>query len=271
MYVGIPVHNQFHVLLECLYNISECASDPENLKIMLFDNGSDQLLSDFVRDNWKRCNNVEVIMRSETNLGVPIANNAFLDWARMTGDASFVAIMHSDTRIYEKNWDLKLTRMFEEVNPGVVGFFGAYGIGRQDLYKTPYELHQLVRTATVAGSRCRLDPNVHGQRQFEHAYEKCTVLDGYFLATSTSLKYDEAVPHHMYDNDVCLQSINQGKENYVINFDNVHLGGQTDVTTQWNEVFGMTKDEIHKKAHVHFYDKWAPGKNNINIPYNIRG
>lgn len=269
MYVGIPVHNQFNVLLECLYNITENASSPENLKIMLFDNGSGRKLADFIEKYWSHVNNVDVVMRSEENLGVPSANNAFLSWAVKTGNADYVSIMHSDTRIYEKSWDVKLDEIFRELNPGVVGFFGAHGIGRHDLYRAPYELHQLVRVGTVAGNRCRLDPMVHGHRQISENYTKCTVLDGYFLATSTKLHYDEAVPHHMYDNDICLQSIDKGMSNYVVNFDNVHLGGQTDVNTEWNTVFGKSKDEIHKQAHVHFYQKWAPGKNNIDLPYFV--
>jgi GT2 family glycosyltransferase len=89
------------------------------------------------------------------------------------------------------------------------------------------------------------------------------VLDGFCLICNIKMLekvggFDErSYPlHHMYDNDICLESIRAGYKNIVIDMDVDHHGGMTDVGEDWAAPFGKTKDQVHKEAHPPFYQKW---------------
>jgi GT2 family glycosyltransferase len=268
MIVGIPVHNAFDTLFNAIDVCVAAAKAPEHLEFVLYDNGSLTSLEQAMDERYSNAVFSYHVVRSETNVGVPVACNYMIDYAKNKSEL-FAAIMHSDTVIYQQDWDIYLQGAFAATNAGVIGFYGADGIGTHDIYKNPYRLTQMIRIHTNAGSRCRLSPQVHGHLIFEEDLKACTVLDGFFLATNVNLRFDEASPHHMYDNDICLESISAGYMNFILNMDCDHPGGATDSGTDWNTIFNRTKQQIHSDAHVHFYNKWAPGNRNITLPYFI--
>lgn len=268
MIVGIPVHNAFDTLFNAIDVCVAAAKVPENLEFVLYDNGSLTKLEQAMDDRYSTATFSYHVVRTETNVGVPVACNYMIDYAKNKNEP-FAAIMHSDTLIHQKDWDIYLQGAFAALNPGVIGFFGADGIGTHDIYQMPYRLTQMIRIGTSSGSRCRLPVQVHGQELFTEDLRQCAVLDGFFLATNVNLRFDEASPHHMYDNDICLESISAGYKNFILNMDCDHPGGATDSGTDWNNVFNRTKQQIHADAHVHFYNKWAPGKRNLTMPYFI--
>lgn len=268
MIIGIPVHNAFDTLYKAIDTCVAAATVPEHLEFVLYDNGSTTSLKQAMDERYPNSVFSYHVERSEINVGVPVACNFFLDWAKNKGE-SFASIMHSDTYIYQQGWDIYLQGAFAALNPGVIGFFGAAGIGTDDIYRSAYRLTQMIRVHTYSGDRCRLSSDVHHQHKFSEDLMQCAVLDGFFLATNVNLRFDEASPHHMYDNDICLESISAGYKNFVLNMDCDHPGGKTDGGTEWNEVFNRTKSQIHADAHVHFYNKWFPGNRNITLPYFV--
>lgn len=231
-------------------------------RYIIVDNGSEPK----VRDWLIGLSGDDMVIRNSENVGLPKA----LNQARSIATTDYIFNTHSDLMMYEQDWDQIIEDCINEAgNVGVAGFFGALGIGTSDLYKSPYQMQQLVRVNTLSGDRCKLNPAIHHQSQFNQRYAKCAVLDGFSLIARRELKFWDKSVHHQYDQNLCLESINNGFQNIVINMDVDHIGGQTDVGEDWASPFGKTKQQIHEESHIPFYEEWRPGKHNISLPYHI--
>lgn len=231
-------------------------------RYIIVDNGS----TPPVRDWLLGLTGDDIVIRNSENVGLPKAMNQ----ARKVSDADFILYTHTDVLMYEQDWDTKITKILEGLGSvGVAGAFGALGLGTGDLYQSPYRMQQLVRTRTLAGNKCRLNPLVHGQMQFHEEFQRCAVLDGFLLIVRNGLTFWDQSVHHMYDNDICFESMDKGWQNIVINLDIDHLGGKTDVNEDWASPFGKSKAEIHAESHLPFYEKWRPGKRGIHLPYSV--
>jgi glycosyltransferase involved in cell wall biosynthesis len=259
--VCIPVLNQPEVTQATLDSLKARQKD-KNIKYIIVDNGS----TPPVRDWLIGLTGEDVVIRNQKNVGLPKA----LNQALRVNDADYLFCTHTDVVMYEQDWDEIVLKAIEEAgNVGVAGFFGAKGIGTPDIYHTPYMMQQLVRTNPISGNRCKLNLATHGQMTFDHLWEKCAVLDGFSLIVHKDLKFWTNSVHHCYDNQVCLEAINSGKQNIVINMDVDHLGGRTDVGEDWASAFGKTKQQVHAEAHIPFYEYWKPGKQNIKLPFSV--
>lgn len=85
----------------------------------------------------------------------------------------------------------------------------------------------------------------------------------------TIVVWDNA-PHHMYDHDVCMESIDKGYTNWTLNIDHDHQGGVSVCRENWTRDFQYTGDEIHDLASIEFYNKWKhklPMKHESIISY----
>src|SRR5262249_38051368 len=98
-----------------------------------------------------------VIYNSAHNLGVV----GSYDKGYRESTADLLAYTHDDTVIYEPGWDERVIREFEDSSVGVVGFGGAIAHGSEELYKSPYDYHQLGRAGYLSNVN---DAEVHGQR-----------------------------------------------------------------------------------------------------------
>lgn len=258
--ICFPVLNQEESTQKAL-NSFKWNQDDKNRHIIV-DNGSKR----FVRDWLEGLEGEDMVIRNSENVGLPKAMNQALQISR----ADYTLFTHTDVEMFEPGWDVKIKRILTDLGSvGVAGFFGARGIGAQHMYQVPYQMNQLARWGTLAGNRCRLDPNVHGHLQFADEFQRCAVLDGFCLIVKRGLKFWDKSVHHNYDNDICLESIDAGWQNIVINMDVTHYGGRTDVNEDWASPFGKSKAEIHSESHVPLYEKWRPGNRNIALPYGI--
>ncbi len=253
--IGVPVLNQeiqtkkfLKLLQEHTHKIDE---------IIIIDNGSDKeftsSLHSFNLDS-DIINKIKVI-RNDNNIGVRPALNQI--WEESKGD--IILFTHNDVEIYTNGWDDMIRDTFnEQTDAGIVGAYGAKGIGTADIYKKPYEMCQLARTLNV--SDARMDREVHGFRHLNNKFENVAVFDGYFMAIKKELLdkvggFSDILPqHHNYDNLICIQSIENGYENIVIRLDTYHVGGQTDVGEDWTKGFKREKSEIHADAHPPLYE-----------------
>ena len=255
----VPVMNQQEVTQQWLTSFKTTKDTAENLiPIIVIDNGSNPP----VRDWLIGLEEPDIVVRNQNNIGVLPALNQGWAVAKELG-IDYIFYTHNDVLMYEQGWDAKLLRLIETTpNVGVAGFYGAKGIGVPGIYDTPYAMHQLIRIENV--SNARMDMGVHGFRNIRAGeYEEVAVMDGFSLIVSVELlnKVDgfdwRRYPlHHMYDNDICLESINAGYKNYVFAMDCQHLGGRTDVGENWAKAFGKEKHEVHQEAHPPFYEKW---------------
>lgn len=242
--VGIPVLGQNETLQKNIKSWKENASKP--IDFVLFDNGSTPAIPE----------GDYTLIRSEKNIGVPQAMNAIMD----SVEADYYVLIHSDVECFEKDWDVRLVEAIYEIRnqgstPGVIGGFGSLQLGANDIYITPYNKGQLGRAYNIQGTKNRLD-QVHGGTQFQELVKQCITLDGYMLITHKSLRYWDNAPHHMYDHDICMESIDKGMTNWTWNIDHLHEGGVSVCREDWTRDFKYDGDEIHDLAHTEFYKKW---------------
>lgn len=271
--VVVPVLNQQELTQNFLNKLRETEGEAK-LPLLIIDNGSDVP----VRDYLQGLREGDFVIRNDENVGVLKALNQA--WQFLKNSTDYIFYIHNDVLIHEKGWDDKLMRvLFQNEYPfgiGVAGFYGAKGIGVPGIYNAPYQMHHLIRLENV--SNCvRMNAAVHGFRLIRNGkeVEEVAVMDGFSLIVNTELLnkiggFDRNYPpHHMYDNDICLEALNAGYRNIVIAMDAEHLGGRTDVGENWNKPFNKEKHEIHADAHPVFYEKWRPGKHKIGLPYRV--
>jgi glycosyltransferase involved in cell wall biosynthesis len=263
--IGIPVLNQFSETARCLKQIHDTAKNFK--KIYIVDNGSSP---EFVASlkgakiDSEIINKI-VIIRNKKNVGVRPALNQI--WKASTED--IIVFTHNDVEFFEPDWDKKVIEAFDRhPQAGIIGAYGAKGLGSNDIYEEPYQIMQLARGGNV--SNCIMNMNVHGFRKLQAPYENVAVFDGFFMAIKKELLdktngFSNILPqHHNYDNLISIQSIEHGYENIVIPFGFSHLGGRTDVGEDWTQGTGKTKQDIHTEAHPPLYE-YGRGKLPIAI------
>lgn len=278
--VGVPILNQKEVSQQFLDTLKENRS--EKTPLVIVDNGSEPELRDWLVG----LEDQDFVIRNAENEGVLKSLNQIYRIASTVYDANYIFYTHNDVMIYEKGWETKIKRIIEAENSnhpnkiGVAGFYGAKGIGTPDIYRSPYQMQQMIRVENV--SNCNRMDAVHGYRNIRIGEtEDVAVMDGFSLIVNVELLdriggFDRTYPpHHMYDNDICLESLDKGYRNIVMAMDAQHLGGRTDVGEDWTKNMGMTKQEVHTAAHPVFYDKWSPsnvenGKHKISLPVRVQ-
>lgn len=271
--VCVPIMNQEDITWESFKSFWENETTGL-IDFVLIDNGSTKPLRE-----WLPKIDKVYIIRNDKNVGVLPALNQGYMFAK-TLNADFIYYSHNDVMMYEDGWDAKLMRILGEVsNVGVAGFYGAKGIGTHDIYKSPYVMQQLIRIENVSNCN-RMDAN-HGYRNIRHGeWEEVAVMDGFSLIVNMQLLNKlggldtRTGIHHNYDNNICLDSLNNEYRNIVIAMDAQHLGGRTDVGEDWASPFGKTKQQVHEEAHYPFYEKWHPahvisGNNKISLPVRV--
>ena len=89
--------------------------------------------------------------------------------------AEVIACFHDDLLIEADNWDTHVLRVFDQVqDTGLAGFGGARGLGLDEIYKVPYNPHQLARIDFRSNMR---DAELHGSREQWTTQVAC--LDGF--------------------------------------------------------------------------------------------
>lgn len=256
--IVIPILNQFEEAAGYLDSWFALAKDRVNL--IIIDNGSDEhwfCSKDHIR--WvSEGHNVSVLTNPE-NVGV---YPTFAQGYKAAIYTPWIFYSHSDVEMLVPGWDVRLREMLEVAhsrNAGVCGMFGAKGIGTPDLYKAPYAFTQMMRwdCHTVESM---VDA---GGTEVSQDLTRCMVLDGFSLIVRRDMvdviggfKHEQYPVHHMYDNDICLESHYAGFKNFVLDLDCVHHGGMTSTREKWAEKMGTTDLDVHRAAHVAFYDKW---------------
>jgi len=255
----------------------DTADNWDNIERIIVDNGSNPPLT--LHETLDA--GIKMI-RNEKNMGVPVG----MDQVYRNSTADYIAIPHNDVTMYEKGWDTKIIQIIEEANKiqevGVAGVFGAKRMGSNDLYKIPYQNTQLMRGHMVS-SMPRAGKG-HGQRPIKDngLWEKVAVLDGLvlifsrkFLDANGGIDCNSIPIFFNYDQHPCLQAINLGYQNIVMNIDVDHVSGMTNNNEKWEEGTGKTQLEIHRDAgYPDFYFYWHPdnvksGKNKICLPYSV--
>lgn len=153
-----------------------------------------------------------------------------------------LAFFHNDVIVYEKGWDTKVRKAFEE-DPtlGLAGWFGHEGVhhngGRQGCWSA------------------MLEAEYHGNRLEGVDKRYITSVDGFSIICRKEMldkkggfdtktyKY-----HHLYDKDIGLESLSRGYRNIVMNIECHHISGVTANRTDWqnqaNQLMGSNSGDM---------------------------
>lgn len=204
-----------------------------------------------------RSNDIGVSLTTPDYLGPVPAFRLGVDLAlQITAPDGIIACLHDDLLIEEQNWDAKVMAFFN-LHPevGLIGFGGGTGLGSDDIYKAPYNPHQLARQDFVSNMR---EAEAHGRRATLPVRVAC--LDGFsqigrvaYLRGFNRSDYGEflrshndplaefrrsnifgelcasGVIHHAYDAYLGAQAISRGWQVYMLPIACHHYGGQTAV------------------------------------------
>lgn len=184
-------------------------------------------------------------------------------------DANVILLLHNDVRLQEFGWDRKLRSFYEwawRFRLGIcVGFSGAYGIGRSDIYKTDYDPTQLARQHFISNMA---SAESHGERVLEPRRVAC--FDGFsfsgpvrFLQRAFHL-LDEVhqIKHHAYDTMLGLVAHDHGLESWFLPVQCEHYGGMTTTRPDyldWAAENHGSDAAIWQQAHRAFYE-YGKGK-----------
>lgn len=189
----------------------------------------------------------------DDNIGLILS----LQYAYENSTADILAYIHNDLYIYKHGWDHEVIQLFEteQLNAGLVGFFGAEGLhpntGRFYVYSN------------------MLEAEIHGHRA-NSGFMEVAVLDGMSLICSRAMldvrngvDTDFSI-HHFYDLDLCMESLDRGFKNYALFTPIHHQSGLTacrPLFQDWlNARLGVTEQAeqlIYMKNKQRFMEKWT--------------
>lgn len=167
-----------------------------------------------------------------------------MDLALASGDP-IIACLHDDLRIDDPTWQAQVEAYFaDHPRCGLLGFGGALGLGRPDIYRHPYDPYDLVRR----DFRSNLDDaEVHGIRSLVPHRVAC--LDGFsqifrreFAETRPyQYLYDHGIFHHFYDGALGCLAHRYAWEVHYLPIPCHHYGGRTAVGDQGYQEWALAQ------------------------------
>ena len=221
------VINRIGFIEKLVKSLDETLSKPRKLTIL--DNGSDKDVKGYAEKIGAG------YIRNETNKGIYKA----YDQAYRATKEKYLAMVHNDIYIFEKNWDKRVLDIIEEVEKkygkkvGIVGFAGSAG-GNKDASRAGF----MSNLISFEGSQ---EAEVHGLRITDH--HPAVFLDGSVMICSREMLdkiggIDTGYKcHHIYDYEMSLASINAGFVNVVVGVKFAHRGGITAISYEAQESF----------------------------------
>ena len=162
-----------------------------------------------------------------------------------------LGFVHDDTKIYERGWDRRVLREFEDPLVGLVGFGGAPGFCHPNLKPENYSLGAMGRIGFRSNMR---NAEVHGSRMT--GAENATILDGFamfvrreVLEKAGGWPVDSPVSYWMYDAWLACITRELGYKIRIVGVDCDHLGGRS---TGMNPNLKMNAEEAHEYVYRRF-------------------
>ncbi len=148
-------------------------------------------------------------------------------WRNTTED--IICYMHDDVEVFEKNWDIRVLKEFEDPTIGVVGFGGALGLGMGDLYDPPYEIRKFARQQFMSNMR---SAELHGARFTGERDVSC--FDGFAIFVRRELlkkmggwPVSTPIGYWWYDQMLGCEAKRRGYRCRLVGVDCEHLGGKS--------------------------------------------
>lgn len=259
--IAIPIMDQLADSIGILKLLRDNSS--KNVEFLIIDNGSVDPVSERIYKYVKpgRLN----FIRNEENIGLVKTMQQIYENCQ----TDYLAILHDDVFIYEKDWDVRVLKIMKELpNIGVAGFFGIQGIGM-----VGERIQDVEKETQAPGISNMLEAEQHGMR-IRTDWTPCATVDGFSMIINMELLkktngFDQQYKfHHYYDRDICLESLRHGYNNIVINVPCHHLSGLTANRGQYQSwIDGKTATERTGDKEMRTGDKWTHDTN-AEIFYN---
>ena len=173
-------------------------------------------------------------------------------------DSDIIAHIHDDVMIHEQGWDERVLKQFEDPKVGLVGFAGALGHGRPEMYTAPYDIGNMVRLHFYSNMRTA---EQHGHRFTGEC--DVAVLDGLALFVRRSVLdkvggWPVEAPYGfwLYAEWLSCEVRRQGLKIRLVGVDCHHIGGQTSAISAVQDDYTL--------AHQYLYDH-----NKDVLPYMV--
>lgn len=168
--------------------------------------------------------------------------------------------IHDDVDILEKNWDVRVRNCFlAHSDVGLAGFACALGLGMDEIYKAPYQLHHVGRH--TFGSNM-VGAHIHGFVTTED--REAASPDGFSMIIRRTLLDKiggwDWFPflHHVYDYAIACQARRHGYRCWLIPVHVLHHGGKTacgPIHQETAKKYGGDT-QVHAEAHRWLYDNF---------------
>lgn len=202
----------------------------------------------------------DLIISSPEIMGVVPAFNLGIAAAAASG-VDVIAAFHDDLRIDQPGWDQIVIDHFASHPKCVLaGFSGADGLGAENIYKVPYEPHQLARQGFYSNM---IEAEKHGRRETVARRSACA--DGFsqigrtdFMQNAFKHFTELGIIHHSYDSwlGAKLHRKNLGSECWFLPIACHHHGGVSATAppyAEWSKQHGGDQ-AIWEQAHRKFYE-----------------
>lgn len=164
-----------------------------------------------------------------------------------TGE-SIIGYVHDDVEVFEKGWDSRVLKAFNDRDVGLVCWGGARGHGHPDLYSLPYYLPNLARQNFMSNLR---EAEKHGAR-FSGECD-VAVCDGFAVFVRRSVidrwggfPIGKHIGYFMWCENLCCEVRRQGLRIRLVGIDCHHIGGRTSTVHQVNDDY--------EAEHKYFYE-----------------
>lgn len=255
MTIMIPFINNLRFAMPAMGSLKYHTS--EETEWMVIDNGStepvEKYITQYVKPKRLR------YQRFEENQGLQLTNK----WAYENCETELLCLLHNDVYIYEKDWDQRIIKYFEEIDKlGIAGFFGAQGTltngGRVQDVEFPGQM---------SGLSNAVEAEIHGMKMKQN-WRSCAIFDSYAMVLNMDMLragdgFDMRYRfHHFYDRDISLESLRRGYKNIVVNVPHHHVGGMTDANPTYQTWLkgqigsSMEDGQVHNENMAKFIKKW---------------
>ena len=211
--IVFPVLNQHELFYKCFEEIRKNTTT-DDIEYLIIDNGSDE---DIVLPGVR-------VIKNKENIGVYPTTNQGMD--NTNGD--FVAFFHSDVVIWEKGWDKRVIKEFEnDINLGLIGFVGSNEID----YNGGRGCGTMSNFMGKSLDKWTGSPAEHHGRRITEGH-RSAVVDGCVMILDRSawdnIGYRKHFPpHHFYDRLICTQLLENNWNIMTLGIEFDHFNGQT--------------------------------------------
>lgn len=230
MILGIPVVDGHELTKTVLKYLRRNAVDP-NTKLVIFDNASTK---PYKKSDFK---DADLVIRSEENIGYyqPLRH-----LYNVYPDEEYVGLIHNDLILYERGWDQRMVRAFEDdTKLGLIGLCGSREVDALGGRGT-YTVCNFIGKYVQVGDQLFKGQDKSAGRRID-GIEPAIVLDSLFMLFRRSViphlehskaDWDHIPLAHFYDRIWPIRTIEAGYRVVTMGSDCDHIGGMTTTGNQ---------------------------------------